>query len=62
MTEWTQLWNVTLVAPNGLPREFKLRAPSEAILRDKVATYKPFWSIGTDANGIELIRREKTHD
>lgn len=55
------LWNCVLVSPCGLPQEFKLRAPSEAMLRDRIATYKPDWSIATDEYGNALIRRESRY-
>ena len=60
MNTWDQLWCMVLVAPNGLPQQFKIRAPSEAVLYDKVAQYKPDWTVALDEYGNPLIRREPT--
>ena len=55
------LWNVVLLTPSGLPQEYKVRAPSEAVLLDMIAQHKgPNWTVATDANGVPLIRREAT--
>lgn len=57
---WDQLWCCTLIAPNGLPHEFKIRAPSEGILFDHIALWKPDWKVAKDEYGVPLVRREAT--
>lgn len=57
---WNQLWHCILIAPNGLPQEYKIRAPSEGILFDRIALWKPDWTVARDEYGVPLVRREAT--
>lgn len=53
LTSWSRcsdrssstLWRLIVIAPSGLPEVIELRAPSEQIARDRLAQWRPDWTL-----------------